>query len=296
MAGSRYSLIPKAFWQYLGPAYRGLDADLEAVESAVADGGGGLGSLGNPYINPADPASLPDGSYYVTYDPTNLTYRANRFTGGTVGGPVNPATSAATGTAVIEDWYEAGLTFTDQNTLIGNRAALVTAPADGGWGPFHVTPPGGHTEARVHLLMRMPALPAGASMRVLHMQNTDASLNLGDVILSGNGSWSCRGTSSAAGVLPSAGTPIRVALRVDILGRTVAGAVFAGDSTTMLGSPIVLTGADMGTSNLTFGNVNFGAVSGSGHGGVSYVLGAIRFGFGAGAAAAHLQPESTYAP
>ena len=35
MAGSRYSLIPKAFWQYLGPAYSGLDADLEAVESAV---------------------------------------------------------------------------------------------------------------------------------------------------------------------------------------------------------------------------------------------------------------------
>ena len=40
MAGSRYNLIQKAFWQYLGPAYRGLDADLEAVESAVAAGGG----------------------------------------------------------------------------------------------------------------------------------------------------------------------------------------------------------------------------------------------------------------
>lgn len=37
MAGSRYSLTPKAFWQYLGPAYRGLDADLSALESGKAD-------------------------------------------------------------------------------------------------------------------------------------------------------------------------------------------------------------------------------------------------------------------
>ena len=43
MAASRYSLIQKAFWQYLGPAYRGLDADLDAVETAVASGGGGGG-------------------------------------------------------------------------------------------------------------------------------------------------------------------------------------------------------------------------------------------------------------
>ena len=40
MPGSRYTLIQKPYWQRLGPAYRGLDADLEAVESAVADGGG----------------------------------------------------------------------------------------------------------------------------------------------------------------------------------------------------------------------------------------------------------------
>ena len=41
MAGSRYSLIPKAFWQYLGPAYRGLDADLDAVEAALTAAGAG---------------------------------------------------------------------------------------------------------------------------------------------------------------------------------------------------------------------------------------------------------------
>ena len=38
MPGTRYSLIQKAFWQYLGPAYRGLDADLDAVEAALASG------------------------------------------------------------------------------------------------------------------------------------------------------------------------------------------------------------------------------------------------------------------
>ena len=41
MAGSRYNLIPKGYWDYLGPAYRGLDADVEELEVAVAAGGGG---------------------------------------------------------------------------------------------------------------------------------------------------------------------------------------------------------------------------------------------------------------
>ena len=52
MAGSRYSLIQKAFWQYLGPAYRGLDADLDVVEAAVAAGGGTSGGGGGePTVN-----------------------------------------------------------------------------------------------------------------------------------------------------------------------------------------------------------------------------------------------------
>lgn len=49
MAGSRYNLIQKAFWQYLGPAFKGLDADLEAVETAVA-AGGGTGGGGEPTV------------------------------------------------------------------------------------------------------------------------------------------------------------------------------------------------------------------------------------------------------
>ena len=49
MPGTRYNLIQKAFWQYLGPAYKGLDADLDAVEAAVA-AGGGTGGGGEPTV------------------------------------------------------------------------------------------------------------------------------------------------------------------------------------------------------------------------------------------------------
>ena len=298
MAGSRYSLIPKAFWQYLGPAYRGLDADLEAVESAVADGGGGgggaLGSLGNPYINPADPATLPEGSYYVVYDPTNLTYQSNRFGGGAVGDAITDVTSAATGNLLIENWYDGEFTFTDQNTMIGNRAALYKAPAAAGWAPVHSTAPAGQSEARIHVLMRMPALAAGATMTVLRAVNAPSTGMLGDVTLSGDGSWSCSGTSSAPGVLPPAGTPIRVALRLDTVVKTIGAAIFAGDSNNVIGFPIVLPNADVGSTDLTIGNVHFGAVTGSGYGGTSFVIGAVRAGYGPGAGADHLQPESTY--
>ena len=39
MAGSRYNLIQKSLWQWLGPAYRGLDADVAALEAAAGGGG-----------------------------------------------------------------------------------------------------------------------------------------------------------------------------------------------------------------------------------------------------------------
>ena len=44
MAGSRYDLVQKSLWQWLGPAYRGLDADLDAVETTLAAGGGSGGA------------------------------------------------------------------------------------------------------------------------------------------------------------------------------------------------------------------------------------------------------------
>ena len=41
MAGSRFNLIPRAHWIYLGPAYKGLSDDLDALETSVAEGGAG---------------------------------------------------------------------------------------------------------------------------------------------------------------------------------------------------------------------------------------------------------------
>lgn len=41
MAGSRYDLIAQENWAWLGPAYRGIDADLAAVEAAIPAGGVG---------------------------------------------------------------------------------------------------------------------------------------------------------------------------------------------------------------------------------------------------------------
>lgn len=40
MARSRYNLIPAPIWPYLGPAFKGIDQDLSALESS---GGGGTG-------------------------------------------------------------------------------------------------------------------------------------------------------------------------------------------------------------------------------------------------------------
>ena len=49
MPGTRYNLIAKANWNWLGPAYKGLDADLAEVEAAVASGGG-TGGGGEPTV------------------------------------------------------------------------------------------------------------------------------------------------------------------------------------------------------------------------------------------------------
>ena len=67
MAGSRYSLIPKAFWQYLGPAYRGLDADVTALEAAAGSllqAGSGSTLAYNPTA--AQISGMDAGTLYVT--------------------------------------------------------------------------------------------------------------------------------------------------------------------------------------------------------------------------------------
>ena len=40
MARSRYNLIPAPIWPYLGPAFKGIDQDLSALESSGGGGGG----------------------------------------------------------------------------------------------------------------------------------------------------------------------------------------------------------------------------------------------------------------
>lgn len=54
MAGSRYSLIPKSFWQYLGPAYRGLDADVAALEAAAGSSNIAAELLGSRWVFDGD--------------------------------------------------------------------------------------------------------------------------------------------------------------------------------------------------------------------------------------------------
>lgn len=62
MAGKRYEYVSQALWAWLGPAFRGIDADLRALEDSAGDGGGTL-----PY-NPtqAEIDAMPAGQLYVT--------------------------------------------------------------------------------------------------------------------------------------------------------------------------------------------------------------------------------------
>ena len=62
MAGSRYDLIAQENWQWLGPAYRGIDADLAAVEAAISAGGG---SVTVPVVQAAINVQKADGSWPI---------------------------------------------------------------------------------------------------------------------------------------------------------------------------------------------------------------------------------------
>ena len=41
MAGSRFTAISRENWQWLGPAFKGLSDDVDALETSVAEGGAG---------------------------------------------------------------------------------------------------------------------------------------------------------------------------------------------------------------------------------------------------------------
>ena len=61
VAGKRYEYVAQSLWAWLGPAFRGIDADLRALE----DSAGGGGTL--PY-NPTQAGidAMPAGQLYVT--------------------------------------------------------------------------------------------------------------------------------------------------------------------------------------------------------------------------------------
>ena len=40
MAGKRYEYVAESLWAWLGPAFRGIDADLKTLETSGGGGGG----------------------------------------------------------------------------------------------------------------------------------------------------------------------------------------------------------------------------------------------------------------
>ena len=60
MAGKRYEYVAQSLWAWLGPAFRGIDADLRALE----DSAGGVTLPYNP--TQAEIDAMPVGQLYVT--------------------------------------------------------------------------------------------------------------------------------------------------------------------------------------------------------------------------------------
>ena len=64
MARSRYNLIPAPIWPYLGPAFKGIDQDLSALESSGGGGtGGGVSSWNDLTDKPTLATVATSGSY-----------------------------------------------------------------------------------------------------------------------------------------------------------------------------------------------------------------------------------------
>ena len=142
MAGSRYSLIQKAFWQYLGPAYRGLDADLEAVETAVAAGGGTGGGTTTTFNSWADlPAIAPvrpmrrwttaDATYkrgeIVNYEGRQVLLRQDvTMTAGTTKPWTSGSNYVSLGVAGVWDATQWGLQAGDPTKAAVNTANMET--------------------------------------------------------------------------------------------------------------------------------------------------------------------------
>ena len=107
MTDERFDFVPREYWPRLGPAFQGIDRDLDAIQNDMAalgaqittGGGGGVITSGpytlDPKRAPADTVvALPAGT-------TVLTHIGNRFTGGTPGTTPTEMTLALSGTITL---------------------------------------------------------------------------------------------------------------------------------------------------------------------------------------------------
>lgn len=136
MARSRYNLIPAPIWPYLGPAFKGIDQDLSALEASGGGGtGGGVSSWNDLTDKPTLAAVATSGAYAdltgkpAIPDVTTLAPKASPTFTGTVTG----VTKAMVGLGNVDNTADAAKTFTAAQTTSGvfNPARLGTGTRDG---------------------------------------------------------------------------------------------------------------------------------------------------------------------
>jgi hypothetical protein len=261
------------------------------VTTKPTNAAGGDGTLANPYVNPANPSTLPNGTVYVTYD--TVVTKATRFAALTNGGAVN---SSNTNTAALTNAMGATMVGTNAAPIYGTMSAQYTAVGVD-FCPFELVPPAGHTETRFHVVMTMPTLEAGKTLDIMSLRDNSGSAYL-SVVLQADGAlklWNPAAGSiqTATGILPAAGTVIRVAVTVNMSTSTIKVAVYSGEGTTQLGTVLTLTGAGLtGTlGSIYIGQVAYGP---TGSGPRSFKVGAVRAQFGVNVSSGFLTPESTY--
>lgn len=208
------------------------------------------------------------------------------FDGGTHGAAVTWESTEVTGAPV---WL-AGAGTAMYDTAVkahGTGAARVTNTA-GNNAPLVFGLPAGTVEVSGHAYYLLPA--TRPSISVLYIATPGSGI---EVVTADDGAvqvydWNASLGSSAAGVLPAAGTWVRIAFTLTIAATsTLRVGVYAADATTALWeltTAVTIPGGD------TIENVQFG-LQGSQPTAVPIVVDTIRVDHGTGAAAAFLPPE-----
>lgn len=176
MAGSRYQLIQESFWQWLGPAYKGLDADLKAVETTLASGGGAGGGGGiitsGPYT--LDPKRAPAGAIVAIPESAPiLTHVGTRFGTTTAGSPL-PTTTTTYDTAQLRK-TGTGTTQFETGGLFGKSLAVTATATAAETVQATWSPPSGAVlrETQMSFVARFPR--PGSDVTVLSVYRTAAT-------------------------------------------------------------------------------------------------------------------------